>query len=189
MANFPPATLGHEFSGIVEAVGSNVTGFEVGWRVTGDPNIACGHCAACNLGRVNLCHNLQAIGIHRSDGLAEYAVIPQNQASVLSLSLEPLHGAFCEHLAGCLHGVDLAGLKAGTWPIVIGGGVIGLLVVQPARLAGATDVVLVTRSAARRRLAESLGATATINPPEGDVVRRITGPDGLLPGGAGSAGG
>lgn len=180
----PPVTLGHEFSGIVEAVGSAVSGFHVGMRVTGDPNIACGRCAECHEGRVNLCVNLQAIGIHRNGGFAEYVTLPETQAFALPNAMEPLHGAFCEPLACCLHGVDLANIKAGSSVVVVGGGVIGLLVVQLARLAGATSVVLVTRNQAKRSLAETLGATATLDPSSGDVVARITATDGHLPGGA-----
>lgn len=181
----PPVTPGHEFVGVIEAVGHDVTDFEPGMRVTGDPNIACGHCAECQRGRVNLCANLQAIGIHRNGAFADYAVLPHKQAHLLPSSLNPLHGAFCEPLACCLHGVDLAKLKAGSSAIVIGGGVIGLLVVQLARLAGATDVVLITRNAEKHRLAEKLGATATLDPSSGgDVVEQITGSSGLLPGGA-----
>jgi len=180
----PPVTIGHEFSGIVEAVGSSVTAFKAGMRVTGDPNIACGRCAECRRGRVNLCRNLQAIGIHRNGGFADYVVLPEKQAFALPLTMDPLHGAFCEPLACCLHGVDLANIKPGSSAIVIGGGVIGLLVVQLARLAGATSVVLITRSEAKRRLAETLGATATIDPSTDDVVDRITADHGILPGGA-----
>lgn len=180
----PPVTLGHEFSGIVEAVGSDVTAFEPGMRVTGDPNIACGRCAQCHQGRVNLCQDLQAIGIHRNGGFAEYVTLPEKQAFALPLAMDPLHGAFCEPLACCLHGVDLANIKAGSSVVVIGGGVIGLLVVQLARLAGATRVVLVTRNEAKRRLAESMGASASIDPSSCDVVDRITAGHGLLPGGA-----
>ena len=181
----PPVTPGHEFVGVIEAVGRDVTDFEPGMRVTGDPNIACGHCAECQRGRVNLCANLQAIGIHRNGGFADYAVLPHKQAHLLPSSLNPLHGAFCEPLACCLHGVDLAKLKAGSSAIVIGGGVIGLLVVQLARLAGATNVVLITRNAEKRQLAEKLGATATLDPSSGgDVVEQVTGSSGLLPGGA-----
>lgn len=180
----PPVTLGHEFSGIVEAVGAAVTMVQPGMRVTGDPNIACGRCPQCQRGRVNLCHNLRAIGIHRNGGFADYVVMPETQAHILPLDIPPLHGAFCEPLACCLHGVDLAEIKTGSTAIVIGGGVIGLLVVQLARLAGATDVVLITRNPGKRALAETLGATATVDPSNGDVVARITGQDGLLPGGA-----
>jgi 2-desacetyl-2-hydroxyethyl bacteriochlorophyllide A dehydrogenase len=180
----PPVTLGHEFSGIVEAIGPDVSGFTTGMRVTGDPNIACGRCPECQRGRVNLCRNLTAIGIHRNGGFADYVTLPETQAFALPATLPPHHGAFCEPLACCLHGVDLAGITPGASVIVIGGGVIGLLVVQLARLAGATTVLLVTRNGAKRQLAERLGATVTVDPSDSDVVERIAGPQGLLPGGA-----
>jgi 2-desacetyl-2-hydroxyethyl bacteriochlorophyllide A dehydrogenase len=180
----PPVTLGHEFAGIIEAVGSEVSGFRPGMRVTGDPNIACGRCEECHNGRVNLCRNLQAIGIHKDGGFADYVILPQKQAFALPPGLDPLHGAFCEPLACCLHGVDLANIKTGASVIVLGGGVIGLLTVQLARLAGATHVLLVTRSADKRTLAETLGATATFDPSWKDPISGITGEGGLLPGGA-----
>ncbi|MBW9055029.1 zinc-dependent alcohol dehydrogenase family protein [Rhizobium mesosinicum] len=180
----PPVTLGHEFAGIIEAVGSEVIGFRPGMRVTGDPNIACGRCEECHNGRVNLCRNLQAIGIHRDGGFANYVILPQKQAFALPLELDPLHGAFCEPLACCLHGVDLANIKTGASVIVLGGGVIGLLTVQLARLAGATRVLLVTRDAGKRALAETLGATASFDPSDANAVSSITREGGLLPGGA-----
>ena len=180
----PPVTIGHEFAGVVEAVGSEVVHFRPGMRVTGDPNIACGRCPECHRGRVQLCRNLTAIGIHRNGGFAQYVALPEKQAVELPLTLDPLWGAFCEPLACCLHGVHLAAIEPGASAIVIGGGVIGMLVVQLARLAGAAKVILVTRNAPKRKLAESLGATATLDPSPGAVVSRITGPGGLLPGGA-----
>lgn len=179
----PPVTIGHEFAGIVEAVGTEVTGFEIGDRVTGDPNISCGRCPQCMAGRVNLCRNLQAIGIHRDGGLAEYVIVPQKQAFGLPPGLNPLHGAFCEPLACCLHGIDMAAIKAGSSVVVLGGGVIGLLVVQLARLAGATTVILSTRQQSKRRLAEELGATASVDPSSSDIIAAIAGPAGLVPGG------
>ncbi|UVK43226.1 zinc-dependent alcohol dehydrogenase family protein [Mesorhizobium sp. AR07] len=179
----PPVTPGHEFSGIVEAIGKSVSGFSVGDRVTGDPNIACGRCAHCHAGRVNLCSNLRAIGIHRDGGFAEYLVLPQRQAFILPADLKPTHGAFCEPLGCCLHGVDLAEIRPGSSVVVLGGGVIGLLTVQLARLAGATTIILSTRQASRRALAEDLGATATVDPTASDVIDAIAGPAGLVPGG------
>ncbi|RUY51411.1 iditol 2-dehydrogenase [Mesorhizobium sp. M7A.F.Ca.CA.001.08.2.1] len=179
----PPVTPGHEFSGIVEAIGKSVSGFAIGDRVTGDPNIACGRCAHCHAGQVNLCSNLCAIGIHRDGGFADYLALPQKQAFVLPVGLNPLHGAFCEPLGCCLHGVDLAGIKPGSSVVVLGGGVIGLLTVQLARLAGATTIILSTRQASRRALAEDLGATATIDPTATNVIDAIAGPAGLAPGG------
>ena len=132
----------------------------------------------------SLSRSLQALGIHRDGDLADYVLVPHRQAVALPPSVSALHGAFCEPLACCLHGIDGAGIVAGASVVVLGGGVIGLLVVQLARLAGATTVVLATRQAVRRRLAESIGATATVDPGAGDVVGAIVGPHGLVPGGA-----
>jgi L-iditol 2-dehydrogenase len=180
----PPVTLGHEFCGIVEAVGSSASGFAIGSRITGNPNIHCGRCDQCQVNRVNLCRNLQAIGIHRDGGFADYVIVPQKQAYPLPQTLNPLHGAFCEPLACCLHGVDMAQIKTGSSVVVLGGGVIGLLTVQLARLAGAASVILVTRQAAKRELGERLGATASVDPNAGDLIAAIAGESGILPGGA-----
>jgi L-iditol 2-dehydrogenase len=169
----PPVTLGHEFCGIIEAMGNGVSGFALGERVTGDPNIHCGRCDMCQAGHINLCRNLQAIGIHRDGGFADYVLVPHKQAYLLPATLNPLHGAFCEPLACCIHGVDMAKIKTGDTVIVLGGGVIGMLVVQLARLAGATSVVMVTRQASKRQLAESLGATSSFSPAESDPAQRV----------------
>ncbi len=168
-----PVTLGHEFCGIVEELGEGVFMLRPGDRVTADPNIACGHCAACRQGRVNLCANLEAIGVTRDGGFAEYVRVPQGQAIVLPRDLDPVLGAFSEPLACCLHGLDVAQIKPGDSVAVLGGGVIGLIMVQLARLAGARTVVLSTRQAPRRLLAERLGATHTVDPTEGDAVEAI----------------
>lgn len=180
----PPVTLGHEFCGIVEEVGSEAGDYAVGERINVDPNIYCGLCPSCRRGKVNICERLVALGIHSDGGLAEHAVVPITQAFRLPPDLPSAHGAFCEPLACCIHGVDMAQMKAGMSAVVLGGGVIGMLVVQLARLAGATRVVMVTRQAAKRALAEQLGATASVDPSAGDPFDLVAGPGGVLPGGA-----
>lgn len=177
-----PVTLGHEFCGVVEAVGEGVTRLAPGALITGDPNIACGHCAQCRAGRSNLCDSLTAIGVFRDGGFADYVIVPQSQAIELPAGLSPLHGAFSEPLACCLHGLDVARIKPGDAVAVLGGGVIGLIMVQLARLAGASTVILSTRQEPRRDLAEALGATHTVDAAH-DVVEAIAGPGGIAPGG------
>ena len=153
----PPVTLGHEFSGIITAVGAGVD-LPLGTRVACDPNCPCGTCALCRAGKPNLCPQNRAIGIHEDGGFATFAKLPAHRAPVLPATLNPLHGAFCEPLACTLHGLDLGAPKAGERVIVLGGGVIGQLAVQLAKLAGA-EVMLVTRQATKRRLAEDMGAS------------------------------
>lgn len=180
----PPVTLGHEFCGIVEAIGSGVSTIAIGARITGDPNISCGLCPQCRNGRVNLCHNLKAIGIQQDGGFAEYAIVPESQAYEIPLSLHPHHGAFCEPLACCLHGVDMAEIKPGSSVVILGGGVIGMLTVQLCKIAGATTIVMSTRQADKRHLAEEIGATHSIDPSQGNAIELLAGKNGLLPGGA-----
>ena len=168
-----PVTLGHEFCGVVEVVGGLVERVRIGDRITADPNIACGHCEACRTGKVNLCHSLQAIGVTRDGGFAQDAVVPEGQAHVLPADLDPELGAFSEPLACCLHGLDVARIKPGDRVAVLGGGVIGLIMVQLARLAGAKDVVLVTRQAPRREMALRRGATHAGDPSAGDAVQMV----------------
>jgi L-iditol 2-dehydrogenase len=158
----PPVTLGHEFCGRV--VQSDDPALPVGTHVTCDPNIACGTCPACTVGRVNLCHRLSAIGVHRDGGFAEQVAIPSHRAFPLPVGLHPHHGALAEPLACCLHAVDLAQPVAGQRAIVLGGGVIGMMCLQLLRLAGC-QVMMLTRSAGKQALALDLGATAVAATP------------------------
>jgi len=178
-----PVTLGHEFCGIVEARGEGAGRIPIGAKITGDPNIACGHCPACRMGRPNLCYNLTAIGVFRDGGFADYLVMPEGQAFELPADLDPIRGAFSEPLACCLHGLDVARIVPGNSVAVLGGGVIGMLMVQLARLAGAQTVVLSTRQQPRRQLALEIGATHAVDPGTGALVEAIAGPHGIVPGG------
>ncbi|MET3925335.1 zinc-dependent alcohol dehydrogenase family protein [Devosia sp. 2618] len=168
-----PVTLGHEFCGIVESIGDGVSRFSGGERVTVDPNISCGVCSSCRRGRPNLCASLTAIGVFRDGGFADYVAVPQRQAFLLPADLNPVHGAFSEPLACCLHALDIARIKPGDSVAVLGGGVIGLLMVQLARLAGAGQVILVTRQKARRDLALQIGASLAFDPSGEDAVAAI----------------
>lgn len=177
-----PVTLGHEFAGTV--VGGGGASLAPGTRVAIDPNIPCGLCAECRRGEVALCPNRVALGVDLDGGMAEYARAPRSQVYPLPEGMPLEYGALCEPLACCLRGIDLATIQPGMRVIVLGGGVIGQLMVQLARLAGARAVALITRQPGRRALAERLGATASLDPHGGDVVQRVIGAGGLSPGGA-----
>ncbi|MFN3724607.1 MAG: alcohol dehydrogenase catalytic domain-containing protein [Paracoccaceae bacterium] len=152
----PPVTLGHEFSGIVTAVGEGVD-LAAGTRVTCDPNNPCLSCPHCLRGRVNLCPNNRPTGVGRDGGFAPFACFPARNAIALPLDLPAHHGAFCEPLACTLHGLDRAALRPGERCLILGGGVIGLLALQLARAAGA-QVMMLTRSREKQDLSLSLGA-------------------------------
>ena len=155
----PPVTLGHEFSGTVIANGPGAD-LALGALVTCDPNIACGVCDPCRRGRVNLCQNNIAIGIHRDGGFAEFACIPANRAFPFPAGIDPAFAAFSEPLACTLHGMDMGAAQPGERVIILGGGVIGMLALQLAACAGA-EVMLVTRQLDKRTLAQTLGARET----------------------------
>ena len=161
----PPVVLGHEFAGTVIALGEGVTSHKVGDLVACDPNIACGTCPPCLLGRINLCERLVAIGIHRDGGFAEFSTIPAHRALPLPVGLCPRAAALSEPLACCIHALDIAAPRPGERAIVIGGGVIGLLCLQLARLAGA-ETMLITRSPDRRRIAGGMGPSVAVATPE-----------------------
>ena len=168
-----PVTLGHEFSGRVEAVGAGVSRFSGGELVTVDPNIACGTCSTCRNAKPNLCERLTAIGVTRDGGFAEYAAVPEAQAFLLPADLDPVHGAFSEPLACCLHAIDKAQIRTGDSVAILGGGVIGLLMVQLAKLEGAGRIILITRQASRRETALALGATHALDPSATDTVAEV----------------
>lgn len=178
----PPVILGHEFEGEIVAAGTETT-MTNGTRVTVDPNISCGRCRYCQLGLVAHCERLGAIGVDRDGGFAEYVRVPEQQAHTLPAELKPSLGALTEPLSCCLRALDHAGIVPGHSVAVIGGGVIGQLLVQLARLAGATQVLLVTRQRSRRALAESLGATGSVDPLSVDTGEAIGGTHGIVPGG------
>jgi threonine dehydrogenase-like Zn-dependent dehydrogenase len=154
-----PVTLGHELAGEVVATGTEAA-LPAGTRIAVDPNIACGSCRECRRGDVCLCPRRVALGVDLDGGLAEYAVVPASQAYPLPPDVPAEWAALCEPLACCLRGLDRVGIRPGMSVAVLGGGVIGQLMVQLARLAGAITIILATRQAGRRALAESLGATA-----------------------------
>ena len=171
-----PVILGHEFGGVIEEVGPS-SKFKVGQVVSVDPNIVCGTCPDCVAERTAFCPDLTALGVNINGGLAEYVLTPDSQIYPVKADLNPLHLAFIEPLACSIRGLDLANLKGGEKVAVLGGGVIGLLVVQLAKLAGASEIVLITRQKFRRDVALKIGATRVIDPNSEDVNTAVTNMD------------
>lgn len=165
----PPVVLGHEYSGEVVEVGEGVTGFAVGDHVTVDPNIYCGHCAYCQNGKKQLCPSMEAIGVTRDGGFAQYSRIPASQAFKLEPTVPWEAAAMAEPLACCLHGIDLAGIQVGDKVCVVGAGAIGLLMVQLAKLSGASQIVLSEPNEKRRQVGLQLGANAALDPTRPDA--------------------
>ena len=170
----PPVILGHEFSGHVVKLGSGVSGLEVGQLITVDPNIYCGQCRPCRQGQKQMCHHMKAVGVTMDGGFADYCLVPHAQCVAVPQGTDPELAALAEPLACCLHGIDRAGIRPGENVLVIGGGTIGQIMLQLARLAGAARVVLSEPVAARRELAVRLGADAAIDPIHEDLNQRLS---------------
>ena len=177
----PPVVLGHEYAGIVEALGPGVEGLAVGDHVAIDPNMYCGRCMPCRMGRKQNCEHLFALGVNVDGGMAEYCLCPQTQCFPVDKEIPFDHAAMAEPLACALHGIDRVDIRGGEKVLVVGGGTIGQLMAQLAKLRGASLVVVSEPIAHRRELALRLGADAAIDPTAGDPgaqFKAISGQEG-----------
>lgn len=165
----PPLVPGHEFSGVVAEVGAGVKTVKVGDRVTGDPNDMCGECYFCKNGMQHFCKNNIGIGTTVDGGFAEYVIVREKQVYKLSDELSFIEAAMAEPISCCLHGIDLCNIKAGDTVLVIGGGPIGMIMMQLAKNAGASKVIMSEPVEEKREQALKLGATKTIDPLHEDV--------------------
>lgn len=170
----PPTILGHEFSGIVAKTGSRAEKFRVGERVCVDPNRCCGACDFCRGGEVHFCEHMTGYGTTENGGFAEYCVVSERQVYPLGEHTTFEQGAMAEPAACCLHGIDLCEIRPGSQAVVIGGGMIGLLMLQLAKLAGASRVALLEPVEAKRDMGRKLGADLCIDPLTEDVNARLS---------------
>lgn len=167
----PPVILGHEFSGVISAVGTDVINVKVGDRVTVDPNIACGKCYACRVGKQHFCEEMIATGVIVNGGFAEQCIVYEKQVFKIADSVSFEEAAMCEPVACCLHGIDVANIQTGDNVLIIGGGAIGLIMMQLARTAGAATVIVSEPVESKRELALKLGADIAIDPFEEDFKK------------------
>lgn len=165
-----PVVLGHEFSGVIVEVGSQVTGLAVGDRVAADPNVVDGTCFFCRRGETNLCSGLSPLGITRNGGFAEFAAVPATNAYCLPETVSVEDGSLVEPLACCVRGIDQAGIGLGDLVALLGAGPIGCLLIQLARIQGAGTILAVEPNSARRDHAIAAGADLTCAPEEAIAV-------------------
>lgn len=175
-----PVILGHEFAGEVVECASGTTRLKVGDKVTVDPNMYCGNCHHCMNGKKHFCPSMRGIGVNQDGGFESYCAVPEKQAVKLSQDVDYEVGAMAEPVACCLHGIDNIGIEMGETVCVIGGGAIGQIMIQLAKLKGASKVIVSEPVEMRRKLAISLGADAAIDPMAGNLkeqVKAATGKD------------
>lgn len=151
-----PVILGHEFSGRAVKLGSKARGIKIGKYYNVQPNLSCGQCYLCKIGKNSLCEKKVSYGIHLDGGFAEYCLVDYRQLYPIG-NIAPLESIFLEPVACCLHGLDRCNLSSVKNVLIIGGGFIGLIFVQLARLKG-LNISVVEPNNDKRRLSLKLGA-------------------------------
>ncbi len=159
-----PTVLGHEYSGIITEVGPNVQNFKVGDRVCIDPNQYCGSCTPCRNGLTHYCENMVIYGITVDGGFKEYCAVNEKAVYKLGDNTSYEEGAMVEPVACCVHGIDMCNIKHGDKVAIIGGGMIGLIMLQLAKLAGASTLVMIEPVESKRQIAKQMGADLCIDP-------------------------
>ena len=173
-----PLVLGHEFSGVVEAVGpesfdGRFEPLKPGTRVAVDPAQPCGHCELCEHGHPNLCTDLPFCGNYPYGGsLCEWIHMPARSCFPVSRKIDDEAAALLEPLGVAIHAVDFAKLRVAHSAAIIGAGPIGLLILQMAKLAGADPIFITDKFPWRLKLAQKWGGIP-IRYDQEDAVRRV----------------
>ena len=172
-----PNVLGHEFSGVVEEVGEGVTTLKPGDRVAGVPLVPCMKCEDCQKGDYSLCKHYSFIGSREFGSFAEYVAVPERNAVKFDEDVSFEKGAFFEPATVALHGLRRVDYKGGKHVAILGGGTIGLLTAQWAKIFGAKSVTVFDILDERLELAKRLGIDYGVNTSKEnymDEVKTIT---------------
>lgn len=165
-------TVGHEYVGEVVEIGSEVEGFRIGDRVSGEGHITCGHCRNCRAGRRHLCRNAVGVGVNRPGAFAEYLVIPAINAFRIPDNISDDLAAIFDPYGNALHtalSFDLVGEDV----LVTGAGPIGIMAAAIALHVGARHVVLTDVNPFRLGLARRMGVIHTVNVAEATLQQKM----------------
>jgi len=180
----PPIIMGHEAAGVIAEVGPKVKEWKKAERVTFDSTIWCGDCHFCRRGQTNLCDNRRVLGVsceeYRCDGaFAQYVAVPGRVVYRLPKELSFEQATFTEPLSVAVHAVNRKPISDGAKAVVVGSGMVGQLVVQALRVAGAGEIIAVDIDESRLGLACKLGADVGLKADEcdvrGEVLKRTGG--------------
>ena len=152
-----PLIMGHEVMAVVEQVGKNVTGFAPGDRVVLQPQVVCGECYPCSIGRFNVCEHLRVIGVHMDGAACEYLAVSPWNLHKLPGAIDDVSAALIEPLAVGMGSAHRAGDLRGANVAVIGAGIIGNFAGQCARALGAEKVIISDVIQNKLDLAEACG--------------------------------
>lgn len=159
-----PRVIGHEFFGVIDAVGEGVSNERIGERVSVDPVISCGDCYPCSVGKPNVCTSLVVLGVHRDGGFSEYAVVPATNAWLIPANIQDKHAVMVEPFTIAANVTGQAKPTPQDVALVYGAGPMGLVIVQALKgVYRVKQVIVVDRIPERLAMAERSGADWTIN--------------------------
>lgn len=167
-----PMVFGHETAGEIVEIGKNVTGYQIGDRVTTETHIPCNHCYQCQNGRPHLCENMQIFGVTVPGAFSEYAVFHKDCIMKLEDGITYEEGAMLEAMGAGVHGVEVAQVKGKT-VLVSGCGPIGLMVVGACKAHGAQSIIACDLVDSKLELAKTMGADYVINSGEEDLENAV----------------
>jgi len=168
----PPIIYGHEFCGVVEAVGQNVTHVKPGDFVSAEMHIPCDVCYSCRTGKRHICENIRIAGVDRDGCFAEYITLPKNQIIKLPEPITPEYGALLDSLGNAVHAVSKANVS-GNSVLILGCGPIGLFSIAVANALGATRVFATDMSEYRLQLAQQMGRVQVFKAGDPELYRQI----------------
>lgn len=163
-----PMHVGHEYVGVVAGMGSEVQGFQIGQRVSGEGHITCGYCRNCRAGRRHLCRNTTGVGVNREGAFAEYLVIPAFNAFPIPDDISDDLASIFDPFGNAVH-TALSFNLVGEDVLITGAGPIGIMAVAIAKHVGARHVVITDVNDYRLELAKKMGATRAVNVAKEDL--------------------
>jgi L-iditol 2-dehydrogenase len=174
----PPVIMGHEASGVIHRIDSNVVGWNVGDRVTFDSTISCGDCFYCRRGDINLCDNRRVLGVscneYRQNGaFAEYVAVPVHILYAIPENISFEQAAMVEAVSVAVHATEVSSIKANDTAVVIGCGMIGLLCIQALNAAGCGKVIAIDQIEEKLEMAVELGADRAILSTNPELINQI----------------
>jgi threonine 3-dehydrogenase len=170
-----PMVIGHEFMGEIAKLGAEVTGFQVGDRVSGEGHITCGHCRNCRAGKRHLCRNTVGLGVNRPGCFAEYVSLPAFNVFRVPKDIPDEIASFFDPLGNAVHtalSFDLVGEDV----LITGAGPIGVMAAAISKHVGARHVAVTDVNTFRLELARKLGATRAVDVKSqtlGDVMQGL----------------
>lgn len=160
-----PRIPGHEFSGVVKAIGKHVTKYQVGDRVAADPNIFCEGCDACKENKQNFCVDMHAVGVTRHGAFAQYLTVPERCVFPMG-DLSFTVAAMVEPLSCAVYAQEKMGIPLGSSVLIIGAGPVGLIHLQLAKMNGAYEVTISDIIESKVAFAKTLGADRAVTSQE-----------------------